>query len=83
MPTFLIMKKVGKNFIFHSNLSINPNKIKESPTYYQDIFIIWEKRFSPSVSLPSSVASQSLWHNKYIKIELFLAIHYLLKELTL
>ena len=69
MPTFLIRKKVGKNFIFHSNLSINPNKIKESPTYYQDLFIIWEKHFLPSISLPSSVASQSLRHNKYIKID--------------
>ena len=39
IPTILIRKKLGKNFIFHSNLSINPNKIKEFPRYYQDIFI--------------------------------------------
>ena len=69
IPAFLIRKKLGKNFIFHSNLSINPNKIKEFSTYYQDIFIKWEKHFSSSPSLPSSVASQCLWHNKYIKID--------------
>ena len=39
IPTFLIRKKLGKKFIFYSNLSTNPNKIKEFPTYYQDIFI--------------------------------------------
>ena len=33
IPTFLIKKRLEKNFIFHSNLSINPNKIKEFPTY--------------------------------------------------
>ena len=85
IPAFLIKKRLGKKFIFHSNLSINPNKIKELPRYYQDIFIKWEKYFSFLPSLPSSVASQCLWHNKYIKlmIKLFLVPHYLLKELTL
>ena len=39
IPTILIRKKLGINIIFHSNLSINPNKIKEFPRYYQDIFI--------------------------------------------
>ena len=65
----MIRKKSGKNFIFHSNLSINPNKIKGFPTYYQNILIKWEKFFSSLPSLPSSVASQCLWHNKYIKID--------------
>ena len=36
------------------------NKIKEFPTYYQDILIKWEKFFSSLPSLPSSVASQCL-----------------------
>ena len=69
IPAFLIRKKLGKNFIFHSNLSINPNKIKEFPTYYQDILIKWGKKFSSLPSLPSSVASQCLRYNKYIKID--------------
>ena len=68
IPAFLVRKKLGKNFIFHSNLSIFPNKIKEFPTYYQDILKKWEKRFSSLPSLPSSVAAQCLWYNKYIKI---------------
>ena len=62
-------KKLGKNFIFHSNLSINPNKIKEFPTYYQDHLIKWKKHFSSLPSQPSSVASHCLWFNKYIKID--------------
>ena len=66
---FFDKKEIGKNFIFHSNLSINPHKIKEFPIYYQDIFIKWEKHFSSILFLPSSVASQCLWHNKYIKID--------------
>ena len=65
----MIRKKLGKNFIFHSNLSINPLKTKEFLIYYQDIFIKWEKYFSSSPPLPSSAASQCLWHNKYIKID--------------
>ena len=65
----MIRKKLGKNFIFHSNLNINPNKIKEFLTYYQNILIKWEIFFSSLPSLPSSVASQCLWHNKYIKID--------------
>ena len=43
--------------------------MKEFPTYYPDIFIKWEKHFSSSPSVPLSVASQCLWHNKYIKID--------------
>ena len=41
----------------------------KSPTYYQDILIKWGKYFSLLPSLPSSVACQGLWHNKYIKID--------------
>ena len=69
IPASLVRKKLGKNFIFHSNLSIIPNKIKEFPTYYQEILIKWEKHFLSLPSLPSSVAAQCLWYNKYIKID--------------
>ena len=37
--------------------------------YYQDILIKCGKGFSSLTSLPSSVPSQCLWHNKYIKID--------------
>ena len=39
IPAFFIKKKLRRNFIFHSNLCTNPNKIKELPINYQDIFI--------------------------------------------
>ena len=45
IPAFSIKNKLGKNVIFHSTLSIDPNKIKEFRTYYQDIFIKWENIF--------------------------------------
>ena len=63
------LKKLGKNFIFYSNLRINPPKIKEFPIYYQEIFIKWQKHFSSIPSLLSSVVSECSWHNKYIKID--------------
>ena len=72
IPTFLVkrfFKKIEKNIIFHSNLNINLYKIKEFIIYHQNIFIKWEKHFLSITSLPSSVTSQSLWHNKYIKID--------------
>ena len=85
VPAFLIRKKIGKNFIFHSNLSINSNKIKEFPTYYQDILIKWEKHFSSSPSLLHLLFSNVYGIMKILKqmIKLFLASLYLLKELTL
>ena len=64
----MIRKKIGKNFIIHSNLSINPNQIKTSLTYYQDILITWEKHFASFPSLPSFAASQYFWHSKVIFI---------------
>ena len=68
------------------NVCINPNKTDEFPTYYQDIFIRLGKHFSSLLSiLPSTVASQCLWLNKYIKIDdkTIFSPHYLLKVLTL
>ena len=60
IPAFLIRKKLGKIFFFHSNLSINPNKIKELPAYYKDILIKGGKHFLSLPFLPSSAASQCL-----------------------
>ena len=57
IPAFLVRKKLGKKFIFHSNLSIIPSKIKEFLTYYQDILIKWENHFSSLPSLPSSATA--------------------------
>ena len=57
----MIKTKLGKNFIFHSNLCNNPSKIKDFSTYYPD--------FLSLPSLPSTVASQCFWLNKYIKMD--------------
>ena len=69
IPAFLFKRKLGKIFFFLLNLSINLNKIKEFPTYYQDMLIKWEKHFLSLPCLPLSVTSQCLWHNEYIKID--------------
>ena len=62
------IKKIGKNIIFYAKLCINPNKIKDFPTYCYDTFIKWGNIFSYLSSSPLIVASQCLWLNNYIKI---------------
>ena len=56
-------------FIFHSNLSINPNKIKRVPNILSRYLYKMKNHFSSFPSSPSSVASQCLWNNKHIKID--------------
>ena len=38
IPLFLIKIHLGKNFAFHSNLSIKQNVVKKIPKCYQEIF---------------------------------------------
>ena len=36
-PLDIITQKLGKQFLFHSNLYIDPKKIRQFPKYYQEI----------------------------------------------
>ena len=53
----MIIQKLGKKFLFHSNLDVNPKQIN-FPQYYQEIFRKW-----------SSNLSVSPWFNKHVKID--------------
>ena len=68
IPKYLISVYLGKNFTFHSNLSINESKLKQFPRYYRDLFSKWKKHYSCQPTLPSLVASECLWYNEKIKI---------------
>ena len=64
-----INNALGKNFKFHSNLSI-PNKTMNSlPSYYKDIKNSWCKCYSCTPEVPSLVSLQFLWYNSYNKID--------------
>ena len=42
----IITRKLGKHFLFHSNLYIDPNKIWPFPKYYQEILSNWSSNLS-------------------------------------
>ena len=73
IPNYLITKALGDNFLFHSNLKFNNffrNSLKSTlPIFYQDLFTNWSKNLCSPVMLPSAIASQFLWHNRFIEID--------------
>ena len=66
---FLIKKYQGKNFVFHSNLSIKQKVVKKFPKFYLEILTRWGKYLSSLPKVLSAVASQFIWYNKCIKID--------------
>ena len=68
VPLYLISKTFGKKFKFHPSLDFEINILKHFPIYYQNIFLLWMKKFSGFSESPSCILSQYIWHNKYIKI---------------
>ena len=69
IPLFLIKKKFGENFKFHSNVDITKCSQNNFSRFYKEILTRWSKYLSFPVSLPSTITSQFLWFNKYIKID--------------
>ena len=59
----------GKNFKFHSNLSISNKTIHSLPSYYKDTIDSWCKYYSCPPEVLSLISSQFLWYNLYIKID--------------
>ena len=72
MPLFLSKNRQGKNFVFHSNLTIKQNVVRKFPKIYQEILKRWGKYLSPIYS-PEKVLSPAvfelIWYNEYIKID--------------
>ena len=64
-----IHKAFGKNFKFHSNLQIPSDLICTFPTFYQDIITSSGNYYTSPPTLPSTISSQYLWFNTFIKIE--------------
>ena len=69
IPLNYINNALGKNFKFHSNLSIPNKTINSLPSYYKDIINSWCKYYSCTLEVPSLVSFQFLWYNSYTKID--------------
>ena len=65
----MIIQKLGKKFLFHSNLDVNPKQFNHFPQYYQEIFRKWSSNLSVSPNVPSAITLQVIWFNKHIKID--------------
>ena len=75
IPLQYINKLFGKNFKFHSYLNIWKNPLSYSPSFYKDILKLWTKYYSNQPSLPSTIVSQYLWFNSFIKIDNKVVFH--------
>ena len=69
IPLNYIHNTLGKNFTFHSNLSIPNKTLIPLPPFYKDIIKSWCSSFFCSPNVPSSISSQCLWCNSYLKID--------------
>ena len=67
MPSHIITQKLGKH-LFHSNLYIDPKKIRQFPKYYQEIWSKWSNNLSVPPKTSSFIASQIIWYNKHILV---------------
>ena len=65
----MIIQKLGKKFLFYSNLDVNPKQINHFPQYYQEIFRKWSSNLAVSPNIPYTITSQVIWFNKHIKID--------------
>ena len=69
IPLHMMTQKLGKNFLFHSNLDLNPKQINHFPQYYLEIFSKLSNNLSLSQNIPSTITWQVIWFKKYIKID--------------
>ena len=69
IPLHLLNKCFGPSFKFHSNLHFESKLLKDFPSFYKQMLINWKKYFIASPITPSSVLSQFIWYNSYIKID--------------
>ena len=68
IPLDYIYNTLGKDFTFHFNLSIPNKTLIPLPPFYKGIIKSWCSSFFCSPNLPSSISSQCLWYNSYLKI---------------
>ena len=65
----IITQELGKHFLFHSNLYIDPKKIKQFPKYYQEILLKWSGILSVPPRTSCTIASQIIWYNEHISVD--------------
>ena len=65
----MITQKLGKKFLFHFNLDVNPKQINHFPQYYQAIFKKGGNNLSVLPNIPSTITLQVIWFDKHIKID--------------
>ena len=68
IPLTYIHKTFGKNFKFHSKLHIPFNLICTFPNFCQDMITSW-CQYSSATTFSSTISTQYLWFNTFIKIE--------------
>ena len=69
IPLHMITQKLGKFFLFNSNLDLNPKQINHFPQNYQEISRKWSSNLSVWPIIPSTKTSQFIWLDKHIKID--------------
>ena len=75
IPLHYINKLFGINLKFHSNINTPKNTLSYFPSFYKDILKLWSKYYSNQPCLPSTIVSQYLWLNNFIKIDNKVVFH--------
>ena len=68
MPLHIITQKLGRHFLFHSNLYMDPKRIRQFPKYNQEISK-WSSNLLVPPKASCTVASQIIWYNKHILVD--------------
>ena len=69
IPSNYINNILGKNFKFHSNLSIPNKSINSLSFYYKGVVNPWCKYYSCTPEVLYLVLSQFLWYSSHINID--------------
>ena len=69
IPKYYINKALGYNIKFHSNMLLPDNVLNLLPSFYKGLFSNWCKYYSTEPLIPSTIGSQNLWFNRFIKID--------------
>ena len=70
IPTYIFGKvsKCSSN-IFYPNLALNLDILKDLPLFYRQLAIYWLDFSQSEPKTTSSVLSESVWNNSFIKID--------------
>ena len=68
----MTIQRLGKKFLFHSNLDVNPKQINHFPQYYLQIFRKWSSNLLVSPNIPSTTTSQVIWFINTLRLITYL-----------